>query len=296
MTRGSNEDVLAVIDSAVYSRRGWWRVNCPFCLLNTGKDDKRRSLGIRADDGKWHCFRCDEWGYLEGELPEWIGAGAAPKTERNEDEEPEEITFDPPEHFYPLWREPAISALTFKPARDYLRSRGLKRDAWHYAGIGACAEGDYAFRIIVPVFNVEGTAWIGYVGRYWTPKVPSGRLKYRYPPGMQRTQLYDEHLLFEETEEPVLIVEGVMDALPYFGRACACLGKPTREHKATLRKAQRPIAICLDGDAHEEAWGLAMQLRLDGLRAGFVKLPPGLDPATVDRAWLLEEAERCINN
>lgn len=288
MSYEQNEQVLEALDTAVYSRNGWWRINCCFCLLNQGTDDKRRSLGVHVE-GKWHCFRCHEWGHLEDDVPDWIGQ----KRDTGVVEEDIEA-FDPPEGYIPLYEDPGLTAISLAQPRDYLLDRGLGRDVWDYAGIGACLDGPFERRIIIPVFDPEGTKWIGYVGRYWTAKVPKGKLKYRYPPGMKRDRLYDGALLREETDDPALVVEGVMDALPYFGQAVACLGKPTKAHYELFKQSKRPLAICLDGDAWREALALSMRLKLEGVRAGYVRLPADTDPNDADRDWLLDQARKCI--
>ena len=106
--------------------------------------------------------------------------------------------------------------------------------------------------------------------------------------------MYEHRVLHETTEEPAIVVEGVFDALPYFGRALAVLGKPSPWQVEALAATQRPIAVVLDGDAWEQGWALANKLQLAGVRAGSVRLPAGEDPNSVDRNWLLYEAARCV--
>ena len=49
------------------------------------------------------------------------------------------------------------------------------------------------------------------------------------------------------------------------------------------------------GDAWEEGWALAMRLRLHGMRAGSVRLPPRKDPDQVDPAWLRAAARASLD-
>ena len=62
-----------------------------------------------------------------------------------------------------------------------------------------------------------------------------------------------------------------------------------------MKQAKRPIAIVPDGDAWQDGWILAARLRFLGLRAGYVRLPPKMDPDEVDRDWLLAESAACID-
>jgi hypothetical protein len=120
-------------------------------------------------------------------------------------------------------------------------------------------------------------------------------IKYIYPRGMPRGSfLFNEAALYVETDEPVIPMEGVFDAMPYYPHATAFMGKPSDQHYDLLCQSQRPIAVAMDGDATIEGWSLTMKLRLDGLRAGHVALPAGRDPNSVDRAALVHTARRCI--
>ena len=103
-------------------------------------------------------------------------------------------------------------------------------------------------------------------------------MRYRYAPGGRRA-LFNEAALHVETDQPVLLVEGVFDAFPYYPNAVAFGGKPTDEQVAALLAAKRPMVSTLDGDAWQEAEALAMRLHLAGKRADWMRLPPGRDPA-----------------
>jgi DNA primase len=232
-------------------------------------------------------------------MPDWIGMGFGDQV-GSVQETAEDIDFlAEVGEFIPLWREPGATAIILEDARNYLTGkRKLEKETWEQASIGACMRGMYAQRLIVPIFNEEGDDWAGFVSRTWQKNGA-----YRYPPGMSREMFYEQQLLREQTDEPLIVVEGVLDALPYFGQAVACLGKPTNWHRQELLTVKdRPIALCLDGDASRSDYGgliesetIAMELRFRGAeRVGFVQLPPGEDPNSVDPDWLLEEARRCV--
>lgn len=272
----SDKDALAymALTSARRGADGWWRANCPFCLTETGSPDKRQSWACMGLNGFYHCFRCSTRGRVRN-VPEAILL-ATPTEAR-----PEVEAFDPPLGFTRLGDDCSIS---LRPARRYLARRGISRCTVKEARVGACIEGSWAYRVIVPVL-VDGVCR-GYVGRDWTNKQ---ELRYRYPPGMHRDVLFNQAAVFEETSEPLLLVEGIFDALPYWPRAVAFLGKPTAAHKSVLCNARRPLVVVLDGDAWEEGWAYALELQVYGLEATSIRLPPKTDPNDVDRNWLLNQ-------
>jgi DNA primase len=102
--------------------------------------------------------------------------------------------------------------------------------------------------------------------------------------------LYQGAQRFRETDEPLLVVEGMFDALPYIGSAVALLGKPSDIQVRMLAESRRPLVIALDGDAIRDSRALQQRLKLRGVTAGMVKLPPGMDPGDVEPSWLIQRA------
>ena len=71
----------------------------------------------------------------------------------------------------------------------------------------------------------------------------------------------------------------------------ACLGKPTgvqMEQLAAVR--QRPVVVALDADAWRTGASVAMTLRLRGVSASDLRLPPGKDPDSLSSDWFLKKA------
>jgi hypothetical protein len=264
------------------SGNGWFRMNCPFCPDRAGKEDTKASLGIRIDSGWFQCFRCAAHGRLNDSelalLPDEDVAAAAP-AER----------LEPPDGYVPLAEEPWLSCPDFADARRYLatvRASPVSLELQRELGIGATLEGRYARRIVVPVRLPDG-AWIGFVARDWTGRAVIPHL---FPRGMAKgSVLFNHRALFVETERPLFAIEGVFDAMHLWPDGSGFLGKPSADQMEALSVARRPVAVCLDGDAHREGWAIAMALRLEGQRAGSIRLPPCVDPDQVPRP-LLERA------
>jgi hypothetical protein len=284
------QEVARVRPSA--TSEGWVRVNCPYCLDRVGKADRRASIGFNVKSGYFRCFRCKAKGRARGFEDIAQGDKWAPPLAPQE----REVCL-PPQGFVALRDEPGRSAAATTPAWDYLAARGVSVQAIEEADIGFIV-GQYpgsiwAHRVVVPICDPDAGSWVGWVARALRKVEP----KYLNASGPWASHyLFNGAALHEETAEPALIVEGVFDALPYWPQACALLGKPSHAQVAVLAGALRPLAICLDGDARDESWALAMRLRLEGARVGVVVLPPGTDPNEgVDPEWLRVRAVECLD-
>lgn len=321
--RETSESTREMAESALLKARpgstGWYRATCPFCPMRIGKHDRRGSFGIRVADGFFHCFRCGVAGFLKQGTVDSLSR----RRGRGRDEPVTQSTeaTAPPPGFTLLASGPGARALSFKRPRRYLARRGVSRTFAIEAHIGAvgkrCADcrrsykhaDDCAYvarvnrpepgsvvrnRIIVPMRGDDG-AWFGWVGRVWRSG-PDIMLPYYYPPGMPRASLLFNHsAITVETDEPVLVVEGVFDALPHWPNAIATLGKDyTEQQVEAMTASRRPIVVCLDGDAWEQGRALCWQLQLEGQRAAYVKLPPKTDPGDADPAWLRNEAKKAL--
>jgi hypothetical protein len=253
---------------------------CHACVIRTGKPDRRGSFSFNHATGWYQCFKCAVHGRLDG------------FEDLEEPEEEDRPEMKAPFGFYELCRGDGRGAAALDPARKYLRGRGLTDEQlWREAHVGACIEGFYDGRVVVPVLSPDGD-WLGFVARAWMKKHP---IPYLYPRGMARREvLYNHAALLVRTEKPVFVVEGVLDALALWPDAVAVLGKPSDGQLIALAETPRPVAVALDGDAWAEGEELAMRLELEGQRACNIKLPPKTDPDEVPRAWLDEEARRLL--
>lgn len=290
----------AALNSARFvTSSGHARSNCPFCPGRVGKEDKKQCLAISTTSGWYNCWRCGITGRLDGEEFTTDAPQLSPQ---------EKVVMGPPEGFYELGTEPGFSAISFEDAREYLstpigkrtswgeKGRGLADPAvWRAAHIGATYSGRAAGRVVVPLLSPEGQWW-GWVGRCWTP---GSERPYLNATGMTLGtdgHLFNHAALLVKTEKPVLVMEGVFDALAYWPDAVAVLGKPTEPQLSALSATPRPVAVVLDGDAWREGEMLSLKLRLEGQRAGHVRLAAGVDPDELpDKSQLWQQAEESLN-
>lgn len=288
-----DETEIVALAFVRHKRKGWQRANCPLCLEQTGKRDERKSLGLNFSTGGFICQKCGITGICrdlvdEVELHDREDAVVAPALELK--------PIEPCEGFCPLRSEPWSSAWATSWARDYLASRGVAEETIAEAHAGCVVAGRHAGRVVIPHLATNGLvapeAWLGWIGRQ---VIGHSELKYRYSKGMGREVLWNERALAEDTDEPLLLVEGTFDALPYWPNVCAFLGKPTRHHLATLAAHRgRPLVWCLDGDAWEEGWGYYARTRFAGAPTWHVRLPPGEDPSSLGPAAVYRLVGECL--
>jgi hypothetical protein len=253
-------------------------------LERTGKADRRGSFSFNTSNGWASCFKCGIRGRVEGFEPgENLPAPEAQPVR----------TWEPPQGFVEVGRGDGATAEVTAYARRFLEEeRKLKdRNVWRAARVGCCLEGWYNDRLVVPVLTPDDE-WNGFVTRAIGD--PGDKPKYLYPKGMDRQQLYNMSALLVQTDEPVLVVEGVLDSLALWPNSVAVFGGWTDQQIWALADCARPVVAVMDGDAWEDSRDMAMRLKLEGQRAGWVRLPPRVDPDEVDRSWLEEEARRSL--
>lgn len=258
------------------------RLGCPFCEKDSGKRDTKLALSLNPRTGLWYCWRCGRGSRLRGddfadeEVQEQV-RNAGP---------PQPAVLPPPPEYMAIGREPYASSSVTAEARRYIATRA-PTSVWRELELGCCVDGFWAGRCIVPLLLSPGV-WAGWSARTYIPGVEP---KYRYPRGMTKgATFYNHRALRVPTEVPVLIVEGVFDALALYPHSAALLGTPSRHQIEAMADALRPVVFVLDGDAWEEGEALAWRLRFEGRSAGWVKLPPKVDPDEVPFDDLMDMA------
>jgi len=138
----------------------------------------------------------------------------------------------------------------------YLKERGLTADTVLLFGLGFCASGSMAGRVVVPIQEAKGEI-VAYAGR-WPGEPPSDVPKYRLPTGFKKSvELFNVHRAIEEPDEqPLVIVEGFFDCMMLvqngYSRTVALMGSTlSREQEQLLRLHTTPesrIVLMLDED------------------------------------------------
>tara|TARA_B100000745_G_scaffold233666_1_gene157302 strand:- start:204 stop:785 length:582 start_codon:yes stop_codon:yes gene_type:complete len=156
----------------------------------------------------------------------------------------------------------------------YLNNRNLTRGDIIRYGIGYCEEGLYNNRIIIPSYDCNGELNY-FVGR----DIYSGGMKYKNPPVSKNVIGFD---LFINWDEPIVLCEGVFDAMAIKRNAIPLFGKtvPRLLMKKIYEKCVKSIYILLDRDAIKDSIKMIDGFMKNGINVYFVNLEEG-DPSDI---------------
>jgi len=241
--------------------------SCPYC------EHHKKKMSVNFSINSFKCWVCDARGkniyrlvrkfgnykqrqkYLELQGRLDLSEFDDVFNEMNDIEEKQVI--DLPAEFISLCNKHL--PLSSQTPLDYLRGRGLSKNEILKWKIGYCRKGKYAGRIIIPSFNDNGDcnyfiarSYVGHGRRYLNP--PCGR-----------------DIVFNELnidwDEPVIIVEGVFDAIVAGDNAIPILGSTLREDSKLFQAIaihDTPVYIALDPDAEKKAhWIIRSLMKYD---------------------------------
>ena len=240
-------------------------------------------LQINAKTGKWHCWVSNQGGHnlfqlfkkLKAnreqftELGELVGSPKSLSLSSNRDKVKDKILRLPNE-FKPMWSNGG--SIIQKHSWVYLQNRGItKGDILRY-GIGYCEEGLYANRVIIPSYDSDGELNY-FVGR----SIYKDGMKYKNPPVSKNVIGFD---LFINWAEPIVLCEGVFDAIAIKRNAIPLFGKtvPKILMKKIYEKCVSTIYILLDRDALKDSIKMIDDFMKNGINVYFVNLEEG-DPS-----------------
>ena len=232
-------------------------------------------LQINVQTQKWHCWVSNQGGHNLFQLFKKLKAskehfdelvelvGDKKYVRKNTNKENKKIVRLPNE-FKPLWLDG--NSIIRKHAIVYLKNRGITLvDVIRY-GMGYCEEGLYANRIIVPSYSSDGELNY-FVGR----DIYEGGMKYKNPPVSKDVIGLD---LFINWNEPIVLCEGVFDAIAIRRNAIPLFGKtiPKSLMKKIYEKQVKQIYILLDSDAIMDSIKMTDSLMKNGINVYYVNL------------------------
>ena len=252
-----------------------YKICCPFCLQNVGKEDRKYKLYLNPEIDRANCFRCGHKGRVSDLFKDMRLSADQPFVRLPAEALPTDIPM--PGALHALGELP-----NDHPALNYLRGRGLRPTVLdQFYGVRYCSEG----REFGGIFNTSNTIvfpiWMG--GRLvgwqsrllYTPdkltEEECGALGYRMDedgkyirppkyftaPGMDKGRVLFNYDAARQSEV-VVICEGPTDAIATGPCAVATLGKGVSEQQARLMKAYWKMAVTLldPGDADKESRAL----------------------------------------
>jgi DNA primase len=177
-----------------------------------------------------------------------------------------ESTLELPKEYIPLWNL-SDSSMSATRAKKYLFSRGLTEFDIRKYQIGYATEGEYSDRVIIPSYNEFGKLEM-FIAR----AIQEAFITYLKPVINTNEIVFFDNLI--NWTKPVIICEGVFDAIAIKRNAIPLLGKFARIGlKRRLLENQTPaVYIALDLDAKKEAIQLGEDLMKLGQKIYMIEM------------------------
>jgi len=230
--------------------------NCPYC------NHHKKKLSVNFAVGAFKCWVCDSRGkniyrvvrkfgtyqqrqkYLE--LQGRLDLSEFEKIFKELNEEEIEQIVELPKEFVSLANKD-LPTSSQQPL-EYLRLRNISKRDIQLWKIGYCPTGRFGGRIVVPSFNNNGGI------NYFISRSYVGHRKKYLNPSASKDFIFNE--LYVDWDEPVILVEGVFDAVVAGANAIPILGSTLRPQSKLFQALainDTPVYIALDEDAEKKA-------------------------------------------
>ena len=239
----------------------------------------KRKLQVNIQTQKWHCWVSNTGGRNLFQLFKRVNASreqfnelvelvGEPKYSRVKKQDKKDLVRLPDE-YKPLWN--GGDGIVKRHALTYMYKRGFTDDDILKHNIGYCDEGKYSNRIIIPSYDSDGQLNF-FVGRDFY----KSKLKYLNSFTSKDVIGFD---LFINWDEPIILCEGVFDAMSFKRNAIPLFGKTMskRLHKKILQEKVKKVFLALDDDAQLDAIKISEKLMNEGIDVRKIDLKNG-DP------------------
>ena len=163
------------------------------------------------------------------------------------------IKIDFPSDYEPLYNNDDFTATI---ATNYLKGRNIsEKDILMYK-IGYCNSGSYEDRILIPSFDVNGNINFFVARTYHNHFV-----KYMNPKEGKEKIIFNELMI--NWNEPVILCEGIFDALIAGENSIPMLGSTLKEDSKLFQKlieSKPTVYVCLDRDAKKKELKIIQKL------------------------------------
>jgi DNA primase len=245
---------------------------CPFCHHH------KQKLQVNTETQKWHCWTCNSGGKKLTSLLRKLDVDKKtisiireiygdsnynPKTEDSD----AKVFISLPKEYISLATEPKGFNPEYKHAIHYLTQRGIGMAEIVKYGIGYCKDGLYARRVIIPSYNSDGSLNYFISRSYYAEE----KMKYKNPPISKNIICLDSQINWKE---PIILCEGVFDAITIRRNAVPLLGKfPSKNLvEKIFMNGVTDIVISLDNDAINEALKVSDYFRKQGINVKLMML------------------------
>jgi len=234
----------------------------------------KQKLQVNIKTQKWHCWVSNVGGRNLFQLFKKVGAsnqhfdelkelvGDLPQYEKKTSTKINEVVQLPTE-FKPLWN--GGDSIVKRHALSYLYKRNIDDSDILKYNIGYCDEGSYSNRIIIPSYDSDGTLNF-FVGRDFY----SSKMKYRNSPTSKDIIGFD---LLINWDEPIILCEGVFDAMTFKRNAIPLFGKTVMRtlQKKIIESKVKTIYLALDNDAVVDATKISEDFINNGITVKMMK-------------------------
>ena len=245
-------------------------------------------LQINIQTQKWHCWVSDTGGRTLFQLLKKVGA-----SQRYFDELIELVD----DKYYVNTRTQETKSISSLPSEFKSLCNGgdsiVKRHALNYLykreiddsdilkyNIGYCDNGLYSNRIIIPSYDADGKLNF-FVGRDFY----NSKMKYRNSPTTKNIIGFD---LFINWDEPIILCEGVFDAMTFKRNAIPLFGKNVMSNlqKKIIETKVKVIYLALDNDALKDTIKISEYFINNGIDVRMMKFKEK-DPSEIGFESLL---------
>ena len=251
-------------------------------------------LQINIQSGKWHCWVSNVGGRTLFQLFKKINAnnqhfdelrelvGDLPHYKKDTDTKLKKVV-QLPNEYKPLWN--GGDSIVKRHALSYLYKRGIDDSDILKYNIGYCDDGLYSNRIIIPSYDVDGKLNF-FVGRDFY----NSKMKYRNSPTTKNIIGFD---LFINWDEPIILCEGVFDAMAFKRNAIPLFDKTimSKLQKKIIEKKVKIIYLALDNDALEAAIKISDNFISNDIEVRMIKFKEK-DPSEIGFKDLLSLIEK----
>lgn len=288
-------DILKDILGGFFRQSNELLFKCPKC------NKEKKKLSVNLTKNVFKCWTCDYSGKNITRIIKRYGTYAQQREWNelcgiidiveydklfleNEPEEEKEEIINLPAEFHSLCNRDID--LTSLPARRYLRDRGVSKEDILFWKIGYAVSGEYAGRVIVPSFNMDGKV------NYFIARTYENNWKRYLNPQAPKDIIFNE--LYIDWNEDITLVEGVFDAIKA-KNAIPILGSSLRENSRLFKeliKHDPAIYMALDADAEKKAERLINSLLSYGAEVYKIDMPPDKDAGDMSHEEFLEYKNR----
>ncbi len=291
-----NTELIQLLDKVLKSRGQSLKKSNEYMWWSPFIQHHKPKLQVNIQTGKWHCWVSNQGGHNLFQLLKKVGASRQEFQSlskilgettfyKSSKDSADNLDIKLPDEFKSL-AEPHISIIR-DHAMLFLKKKGITEEDIKRYNLGYCSEGQYQNRIIIPSYDEHGRLNY-FVGRDFY----ASTLKYKNPPIPKDVIGFD---LYVNWSLPIILVEGVFDAMSIKGNAIPLFGKtilPNLEKKIVEKKVNS-IFIVLDGDAFNDAIQMVEKFTDNGISVNFVKLD-GQDPNDLGYRRMIDKIHEAI--